>query len=90
MAQRFSVAKDRRCSRGAKAPRYPDAPCDAKTAHVAYILAADATDASGAAFNDGDYRLYLSVTDQDIQPDENANPVATLRMRYDAWKAAAP
>ena len=68
----------------------PDAPCDTKTAHVAYILAAEATDASGASFNDGDYRLYLSVTDQDIQPDENANPVTTLRMRYDAWKAAAP
>ena len=30
--------------------------------------------------------LYLNVTDQDIQPSENANPVVTLRMRYDAWK----
>jgi len=28
------------------------------------------------------------VTDDDIKPSENANPVRTLRMRYDAWKKA--
>jgi uncharacterized Ntn-hydrolase superfamily protein len=69
------------------APR-PNAPCDAKTAHVAYILAADPDDPSGDSFNDGDYAMYISVTDQDITPQENANPVKTLRMRYDAWRAA--
>jgi uncharacterized Ntn-hydrolase superfamily protein len=66
----------------------PSAPCDAKTAHVAYILVADADDPSGDAFNDGNYALYISVTDQDIKPQEDANPVKILRMRYDAWKAA--
>jgi len=66
----------------------PDAPCDAKTAHVAYILKADPDDSSGESFNDGDYALYISVTDEDITPQENANPVKTLRMRYDAWRAA--
>ena len=76
---------DRRCSceRGPKI----DAPCTAKTAHVAYMLRADPTDRNGASYNDGEYTLYLSVTDQDIKSDEDANPVKTLRMRYDRWKA---
>ena len=30
--------------------------------------------------------MYLSVTDSDITPQEDANPVKTLRMRYDRWK----
>jgi len=61
-----------------------EAPCDGKTSHVAYILRADKTDKNGASFNDGTYAMYLSVTDKDIKPSENANPVKTLRMRYDA------
>ena len=64
-----------------------EAPCETKTAHVAYILAADPDDAEGTSFNDGEYSLYLNVTDNNILPEENANPVVTLRMRYDAWKA---
>ena len=76
---------DSRCT--CESQPIPDAPCDAKTAHVAYILKADAGDAPGAGFNDGDWSMYISVTDQDIQPHENGNPVKTLRMRYDAWKA---
>lgn len=76
---------DRRCT--CESEPQPDAPCDAKTAHVAYILKADATDPSGDSFNDGDYALYISVTDRDITLEENANPVKTLRMRYDAWRA---
>jgi hypothetical protein len=61
-----------------------DAPCDGRTSHVAYILRAEKGDRSGRSFNDGDYSMYISVTDKDIQPAENANPVKTLRMRYDA------
>ena len=34
------------------------------------------------------YYAYIRVTDEDIKPAENANPVKTLRMRYDAWKKA--
>ncbi len=64
-----------------------EAPCETKTAHVAYILAADPDDPEGESFNDGDYFLYLNVTDNNILPEENANPVVTLRMRHDAWKA---
>ena len=76
---------DKRCT--CESNPLPDAPCDSKTAHVAYILLVDATDPSGESFNDGDYALYIRVTDEDITADENANPVKTLRIRYDKWKA---
>ena len=62
------------------------APCDGKTAHVAYILRADKTDTNKESYSDGDYALYISVTNEDIKPTENANPVKTLRTRYDEWK----
>ena len=64
-----------------------DAPCDSRNAHVAYILAADRDDPEGESFNDGNYFMYLNVTDDNITAGENANPVITLRMRYDRWKA---
>ena len=64
-----------------------DAPCTGKTSHVAYILRATKDDPSGDSFNDGRYSLYLSVTDRDIRPTEDANPVKTLRLRYERWKA---
>ena len=66
----------------------PVAACDGKTAHVAYITIANQDDAPGVSHNDGDYYAYISVTDENILPTENANPVKTLRMRYDAWKNA--
>jgi hypothetical protein len=72
-------------------------PCNGKTAHVSYLLAADPDDAQGsfaanhpedmeAPYNDGDYYLYLMVVPTNTLPTEDANPVRTLRMRYDAWK----
>ncbi|MGI9627469.1 MAG: DUF1028 domain-containing protein [Longimicrobiales bacterium] len=64
--------------------------CDGKTSHVAYLLAADPTDREGESFNDGDYALFLNVHDQNIVEGENANPVKTLRMRYDKWKSEGP
>lgn len=75
---------DKRCS-CATTPS-PKAPCQTKTAHVAYILRADPADKPGDGVNNGRYAMYLSATDQDILPSENANPVRTLRLRYDAWK----
>ena len=75
---------DKRCT-CETAPKV-DAPCDGKTAHVAYILAARPDDVSGAGYNDGTYWMYVSVTDRDITPQENANPVKTLRIRYDRLK----
>lgn len=79
---------DKRCT--CQTPPLPAAAaaCESKTSHVAYILGADATDANGAAFNDGQYAMYVAVTNDDILPAENANPVTTLRLRYDAWKKA--
>lgn len=76
---------DRRCT--CESEPVLDVPCDSKNAHVAYILAADPDDAEGESFNDGNYSMYINVTDQDIVDGENANPVITLQMRYDRWKA---
>ena len=77
---------DKRCT--CEEPPRPAAPCDGKTAHVAYIAIANRDDAPGRSHNDGDYYTYLSVTDENVQPHEDANPVKTLRLRYDAWKNA--
>jgi hypothetical protein len=87
---------DVRCT-CAREPLPEMAPCNGKTAHVSYLLAADPDDAQGAfasnhpedmeaPYNDGDYYLYLMVVPTNTTPDEDANPVRTLRMRYDAWK----
>ena len=65
----------------------PEAPCNGRNAHVAYILAADPEDREGSSFNDGDHALFIDVHDENIQPHENGNPVLTLRQRYGAWKA---
>ena len=71
---------DRRCTCD-KEPA-TKAPCETKTAHVAYILATDRSSPPG------EYSLYIDVTDENIEADEDANPVKTLRMRYD--KATRP
>ena len=63
-------------------------PCDNKTAHVAYLTIANQDDAVGVTHNDGKYFAFLSVTDDNIVKGESANPVKTLRLRYDAWKKA--
>ena len=47
------------------------------------MLEASKSDSNGDSYNDGKYSLFISVTDQDITPQEDANPVKTLRMRYD-------
>jgi hypothetical protein len=76
---------DQRCT--CSTEPVPEAPCEFRTSFVAYLLVADPDDPSGSSFNDGDYALYLNVTDDALGPGEDANPVRTLRMRYDAWKA---
>ncbi len=75
---------DRRCTCATEP--VPGAPCTARTSFVAYLLVAEPDDPSGASYNDGDYAVYLNVTDENLQPGEDANPVATLRARYEAWK----
>jgi uncharacterized Ntn-hydrolase superfamily protein len=79
---------DSRCS-CATAPR-ASAPCEGKTSHVAYILMAEKGDSSGTSVNNGKYAMYITVTPGTIRPAENANPVRTLRLRYDAWRKAQP
>ena len=96
MEKADELGGDRRCT--CETQPLPGAQCTGKTAHVAYILAADAKDPIGtyhvehpedlrAPYNNGDYYLYLGVWPANTQPHEDANPVRTLRMRYDAWKA---
>jgi uncharacterized Ntn-hydrolase superfamily protein len=77
---------DKRCN--CEAEPKPAAPCDGKTAQVAYILIANKDDVTESSHNRGKYFAYIRATDEDIKPNENANPVRTLRMRYDAWKKA--
>lgn len=74
---------DRRCNCDTKPD--PPAQCDNKTAHVAYLVVANKGDKIGEGLNDGSYYLEIQVTDQDIRPDENDNPVKTLRTRYNRW-----
>jgi hypothetical protein len=76
---------DSRCScENPKNPKTEATVCTAKTSHVAYILRAEATDKSGPEYQNGEYALFIDVTDQNIKAGEDANPVKTLRMRYDA------
>ena len=75
----------------------PAIPCSEKTAHVAYILMAEKGDSNGDSHNNGQYTMYLTVSQPApdhgpnvIREDENLNPVTTLRMRYDAWRKTQP
>jgi uncharacterized Ntn-hydrolase superfamily protein len=78
---------DSRCScRSAPVPEV-EGGCQHRTAHVAYVAAARSDDPIGEGHSDGDYSLFIDVDDENTQADESASPVATLRMRYDAWKA---
>ena len=65
-----------------------DAPCTAKTAHVAYLLKSLKDEPVGESYGGEKPNLYISVTNQDIAKHEDANPVKTLRLRYDAWVKA--
>jgi hypothetical protein len=97
MEKADELGGDARCT--CETEPLPGARCTGKTSHVAYILAADPKDPMGtfhvdhpedlrAPYNNGDYHLYLAVWPDNTRADEDANPVRTLRMRYDAWKAA--
>ena len=63
-------------------------PCDNKTSHVAYIAIAKKDDEMAITHNDGKYFAYIAVGDNDIKKGESANPVKTLRMRYNTWVKA--
>lgn len=76
---------DHRCNCGNNATK---ADCDNMTAYVAYIAIANKDDQPGVTHNDGKYFAYLTASDADIKPGDTANPVKTLRKRYDAWKKA--
>ena len=69
------------CDRGPKLA----APCTTKTAHVAYLLQSEKTEPIGESYSGANPVFYINVTDENIAASEDANPVKTLRLRYDAW-----
>ena len=77
---------DKRCNCGNNPLEF--VPCDNKTAHVSYIAIANKDDQIGLTHSDGKYFAFISVTDDNIKKGESANPVKTLRMRYNSWKKA--
>lgn len=78
---------DARCSCRSETVPETEMGCSHRSAHVAYIAAATREDPVGPGHSDGDYTLFLDVDDENTTAAESPNPVATLRMRYDAWKA---
>jgi uncharacterized Ntn-hydrolase superfamily protein len=78
---------DSRCSCRTDPVPETDARCTHRTAHVAYIAAAKPEDPVGEGHSDGAYSLFIDVDDENTLASESANPVETLRMRFDAWKA---
>jgi hypothetical protein len=103
MERADELGGDSRCT-CTREPLPEGAACNGKTAHVSYILAADPEDSPAAfpdgfpegfpredmraPYNEGTFFLELMVVPTNTLPTEDANPVKTLRMRYDAWKAA--
>lgn len=78
---------DARCSCRTDPVPETEARCRHRTAHVAYIAAARPEDPLAEGHSNGEYSLFIDVDDENTLPTEDASPVATLRMRYDAWKA---
>jgi uncharacterized Ntn-hydrolase superfamily protein len=78
---------DSRCSCRTDPVPETDIDCSHRTAHVAYIAAAKPEDPIGSGHSDGEYTLFIDVDDENTGADESPNPVETLRMRFDAWKA---
>lgn len=76
---------DRRCT--CETEPLPEIQCNGRTSHVAYLLVAEPEDRAGPGHSEGDWSLFIDVTDENLEPHENANPVVTLRQRYDAWRA---
>lgn len=78
---------DARCSCRTDPVPETEMGCRHRTAHVAYIAAARREDPVGTGHSDGSYSLFIDVDDENTTAAESPSPVATLRMRYDAWKA---
>lgn len=78
---------DSRCSCRTDPVPETEIDCTHRSAHVAYIAAAKPEDSIGEGHSDGEYSLFIDVDDENTLASENTSPVATLRMRYDAWKA---
>ncbi len=79
---------DSRCSCRTDPVPETDSGCQHRTAHVAYVAAARPNDAVGDGHSDGEYSLFIDVDDENTGSDESPNPVETLSVRYEEWKAS--
>jgi hypothetical protein len=86
---------DTRCSCPPQQAGKTQLPCDARHAHVAFILLANPTDEIDS-YSTGKYSMYITVSQPaadhpfGAKVGESLNPVKTLRMRYDAWRKTMP
>jgi uncharacterized Ntn-hydrolase superfamily protein len=84
------------CQISTRADSTSTIPCEGRTSYVAYITMAERNDTNGDSHNNGKYAMYIAVsqpssgTPGEIKADENRNPVKTLRLRYDKWRATQP
>jgi len=76
---------DSRCSCARGPQTAATVACDTRSAYVAYILRAENGDKIGESHSDGQYSMFIDVTDANIVANEHPNPVKTLRLRYDAY-----
>ena len=86
---------DTRCACPPESAGINQLPCDAKHAHVAFILLANPTDPIDS-YSTGKYSMYITASQPaadhpfGAKAGESLNPVKTLRMRYDAWRKTMP
>jgi uncharacterized protein DUF1028 len=86
---------DTRCACPPESAGRNPLPCDAKHAHVAFILLANPTDPIDS-YSTGMYSMYITVSQPaadhpfGAKAGESLNPVKTLRKRYDAWRKTMP
>lgn len=56
---------------------------------VAYLVTAKTSDSPGDGLNDGRYFLEIRVAPENIQADEDDDPVSTVRLRYERLRRAS-
>ena len=86
---------DTRCACPPEAAGKNQISCDAKHAHVAFILLANPTDPIDS-YSTGKYSMYITASQpaadhpSGAKVGESLNPVKTLRLRYNAWRKTMP
>jgi hypothetical protein len=83
----YILAADRADPIGQYAENHPQMPPPGVAVDpTARVCTGETLQRCRAPWNDGRYALYLAVYPSNWKPEEDSNPVRTLRARYDAWK----